>query len=117
MPSLEDVGKFINNVGLPGAIVIGGMIIAWRVCVFLAPIVKDMANRHNTFVDKTAETQSQQAETQSQQAETQRLMLDQITEAKEQLSTIGNTLVDHREILVSHGQKLDQLIASKKPTH
>lgn len=67
MPSLIEIGEFINRIGLPTTVVLMLAFAFWRIfkasalaVTFVAPKVTALAEAHMTFLEKTSAVQEQQ---------------------------------------------------------
>lgn len=74
--------QFIASVGLPGALLIGAGIAAWRVSCWLGlNAVKPLVEAHLDYLDKTKEVQKQHADALTNQTQLLREIRDQQSSA------------------------------------
>lgn len=55
MPTLDELGKFLNSVGFPGGFLLLCAAALWRAGVFLAPHIRDVSTAHIGLI-KTLES-------------------------------------------------------------
>jgi hypothetical protein len=68
MPTIEEIGRFIGNVGFPAAFLLGLAFVAWRIGVFLAPIVHRVADAHVGMIDTLKENDTEKTAAMSTQS-------------------------------------------------
>lgn len=63
MDTIEQIGRIVNNVGFPVAFLGGLAFVAWRIGVFLAPIVHRVADAHVDMIETLKENDTEKTKT------------------------------------------------------
>lgn len=92
MPTLDDIAKFINSVGLPTALVTVALFAVWYFARIFATHAPSIVAAHNALTESLKDTTEKQADTQCRQTELLEEMHGTITMSSDGLYHAANAI-------------------------